>query len=99
MKIDNTKTWTEGIIEENCSKETFYKVADLDSIYWDFIYEQRELTLHYNNYIGVSIFPKALKNAVDLSVLRRVFFHGFCAQAKGLCGGGVKERLKKRIYA
>jgi len=82
MKIDNAKGWTEAIIEENCSTEKFYKVAsilhttlditftnkisDLDSIYWDFTYKDTELTLHYNNYMGVSIFPKALTTAGDL---------------------------------
>src|SRR5438034_567356 len=82
MKIDNSQGWTEAIIDENCSTEKFLKIAgilhttlditftnkisDLDSIYWDFIYKDRELTLHYNNYVGVTIFPKALTNATDL---------------------------------
>jgi hypothetical protein len=82
MKIDNANGWTEVIIDENCSTEKFYKVAgilhttlditfttkisDLDSIYWNFIYKGTELTLHYNNYMGVSIFPTALTNAVTL---------------------------------
>ena len=82
MKIDNSNGWTEAIIDENCSAEMFYKIAailhstldiaftnkisNLDSIYWDFIYKDVELTLHYNNYIGVLIFPKALANATVL---------------------------------
>ena len=79
MKIDNSKGWTEAIIDENCSIDKFYKIAgilhttldisftnkisDTDSNYWDFIYKESELTLHYNIYIGVSISPKSLTNA------------------------------------
>jgi hypothetical protein len=78
MKIDNSKGWTESIIEENCSIDNFYKIAgilhttldisftneisDTDSSYWDFIYKESELTLHYNIYVGVSISPKSLTN-------------------------------------
>lgn len=81
MKINNSQGWTEAVVVENCSTEEFYKIAgvlhttlgitftnkisDSDSIYWDFIYKDAELTLHYNNYIGVSIFPKALTTAID----------------------------------
>lgn len=79
MRFDNTKGWTEAIIAENCSDAKFYQIAgilhttlditfkntisDSDSIYRDFNYKESELTLHYNNYTGVSIFPKALANA------------------------------------
>jgi hypothetical protein len=81
MKIDNANGWTEVIIEENCSSDKFYKIAsilhaifgfaflnkisDFDSIYWDFDYNGTELTLHYNNYFGVSIFPRALTKALE----------------------------------
>jgi hypothetical protein len=79
MKIDNSKGWTEAIVAENCSTQEFLKIAgilqfslnisfqnknsDTDSIYWDFIYRETELTLHYNTYVGISVFPKALTNA------------------------------------
>jgi hypothetical protein len=79
MKIDNSKGWTEAIVQENCSIEMFYKIAailqttldisftnkinDTDTSYWDFIYKDNELTLHYNIYAGVSIFPKSMTNA------------------------------------
>ncbi len=81
MKIDNSKGWTEAIVAENCSKQTFLKIAgiiqmsldvffqnkvsDTDSIYWDFTYKEIELTLHYNTYVGISIFPKALTIATN----------------------------------
>ena len=79
MKIDNSKGWTEVIIAENCSTQEFLKIAgilqssleiffqdklsDKDSIYWDFFYKEKELTLHYNTYVGISIFPKVLTNS------------------------------------
>jgi len=79
MKIDNSKGWTEAIVDENCSIDMFYKIAgilhtnldisfknkinDTDTSYWDFIYKDNELTLHYNIYVGVSIFPKSMTNA------------------------------------
>lgn len=79
MKIDNSKGWTEGIVGENCSIDIFYKIAgilqttlgisftnkisDTDTSYWDFIYKDNEITLHYNIYVGVSIFPKSMTNA------------------------------------
>jgi hypothetical protein len=79
MKIDNNKGWTEVIIDENCSLDKFFKIAgilqttlpisftnkinDTETNYWDFIYKDKELTLHYNIYVGVSIFPKPMTNA------------------------------------
>jgi hypothetical protein len=81
MKIDNSEGWTEAIIAENCAVQEYQRIAetlqislgiffhnkisDLDSIYWDFIYNEKELTLHYNTLVGISIFPKALKNATN----------------------------------
>ena len=71
---------TEAIIEENCGFDRFYKVADVlsdtlhinftnkiddsDSSYWDFSYKGQRLTLHYDIYNGVSIFPRKYRNAV-----------------------------------
>ena len=81
MKIDNSKGWTEAIIYEKCSIDKFYKISgilhtnlgisftnkisDTDSNYWDFIYKGTELTLHYNIYVGISLFPKSLTNATS----------------------------------
>jgi Protein of unknown function (DUF3630) len=71
---------TEAIIDENCGFDRFYKVADIlsdalhisftnkiddsDSSYWDFNYKGQRLTLHYDIYNGVSIFPRKYRNAV-----------------------------------
>lgn len=81
MKIDNSKGWTEAIIYEDCTMDKFYKISgilhttlditftnkisDIDSNYWDFIYKEKELTLHYNIFVGVSVFPKSLTNATS----------------------------------
>ena len=83
MKIISEKGCNEVIIKDDCDFETFYKVAnflenefkiefsrklnDLDSIYWDFIYKKQEFTLYYNIYLGISIFPTALKEASVLA--------------------------------
>lgn len=78
MKIDTSKGWTEVIIDDDCAFDKFYAVADIletrfevsfinkldpDTLYWDFDYEGLQLTLHYNVYLGVSIFPTALADA------------------------------------
>lgn len=82
MNIDNSNGWTEALIAENCSTDQFLKIAgilqssldtffenkinDTDSIYWDFTYKQTKLTLHYNSFAGVSIFPKSMSNATNM---------------------------------
>ena len=71
----------EVIIDKNCDAETFFKVADilelklnltftnklndLGSYYWDFNYKDVELVLHYNIYMGISVFPNALEKATE----------------------------------
>lgn len=75
---------TEAIIDNQCGIDKFYKVADtleskfniiftkklndLESYYWDFCHEKAELVLHYNIYMGVSIFPKASKGSTALDI-------------------------------
>ncbi len=79
FQIDTSKGWTETIIDSDCEFYKFEKVAsilktdlnivfieqlnDFDSFYWDFIYNNSTLCLHYNIYLGVSIFPKSFQNA------------------------------------
>lgn len=81
MKINYSQGWTEAVLDSNCSIDKFYKIAeilktllsisfsaklgDLESHYWSFFYQSRELTLHYNIYTGISIFPKSLKKATE----------------------------------
>jgi len=68
---------TETIIDDNCGISRFYAIAntlsehlhvkflnqvdDADSLEWDFKYKDLFLTLHYNIFNGVSIYPQQLK--------------------------------------
>lgn len=70
---------TEAIIDDDGGLKRFYQVADLlskdfyikflskeddfDSINWDFSFHGNNLTLHYNIYTGVSLYPTHTKNA------------------------------------
>ena len=81
MKLNKNKIYFEIEISEDSNFDTFLKTAEnlkeklnikfiqkidnLDSYYWDFIYEKVLLTLHYNYAIGVSIFPISLGEASD----------------------------------
>ena len=81
LKIEKQKGWTEAIIDDDCGYEKFYTSADLleknfnltftkklddfDTLYWDFEYLGSKLTLHYNIYLGVSVFPTEFKNATQ----------------------------------
>lgn len=80
-KIETEKGWTEAIIDDDCEFSKFYTVADLlssefnltfsnklndfDTLYWDFEYKGNDLVLHYNIYLGISIFPRAFKSATQ----------------------------------
>ncbi|MBE9577245.1 hypothetical protein [Flavobacterium proteolyticum] len=80
-KIVTEKGWTEATIDDDCEFSKFYAVADLlsnefnltfsnklndfDTLYWDFEYKGNNLVLHYNIYLGISIFPRAFKSATQ----------------------------------
>ena len=82
LKIQTSEGWTEVIIVDNCDFDRFYAVAavlqeyfniafirklnDFDSIYWDFEYKGSVLTIYYNVFLWISIFPKLLREAKDL---------------------------------
>jgi hypothetical protein len=67
----------EAVIDDNCGLKKFYSIAnvmarelkvkfvgkedDSATVDWHFKYKGHPLTLHYNIYNGVSIFPKAGK--------------------------------------
>jgi len=81
FKIITEQGWTEAIIASNCGFDKFYSAAKilentfdvnfinkldgLDSLYWDFIIDKKRLTLHFDTFAGVSIFPTNLKDATD----------------------------------
>jgi hypothetical protein len=69
---------TEAVIDDNCGISKFYAIADTlaadlkvkflnqvddaETLDWDFQYKNFLLTLHYNIFNGVSIFPQQGKN-------------------------------------
>lgn len=69
---------TEAVIDDNCGISKFYAIANLlvdnlqviflnqvddaESLDWDFKYRGQFLTLHYNIFNGVSIYPQQKKN-------------------------------------
>ena len=69
---------TEAVIDDNCGISKFYAIAetlsselkvsflnqvdDADTLDWDFCYKNQMLTLHYNIFNGVSVFPQQAKS-------------------------------------
>lgn len=69
---------TEAVIDDNCGISKFYAIAntlaehlqvvflnqvdDSDTLDWDFKYKNQFLTLHYNIFNGVSIFPQQVNS-------------------------------------
>ena len=70
---------TEAIIDDDCSLKRFYEVAnilsdhldikfsrkddDFDTVTWIFAYKGHKLTLHYNIYTGISLYPHRFRDA------------------------------------
>ena len=70
---------TEAIIDDDCGLKRFYEVAnillddlkirftnkqdDFDTLTWNFTYKGHQLTLYYNIYTGISVFPHKIKEA------------------------------------
>jgi hypothetical protein len=70
---------TEAIIDDDCGLKRFYEVAniladdleiqfknkedDFDTLTWDFAFKGHTLTLHYNIYTGISIYPRKFREA------------------------------------
>ena len=77
-QLQTTNGNTEAVIDDNCGISKFYAIAnilvddlqvkflnqvdDAESLDWDFKYRGQFLTLHYNIFNGVSIYPQRLKN-------------------------------------
>jgi len=71
---------TEAIIDDDCGLKRFYEVAnillddlkirftnkqdDFDTLTWNFTYKSHILTLYYNIYTGISIYPHKFKEAL-----------------------------------
>lgn len=72
---------TEAVIADDGSLKQFYQVADIlseelkikfsnkeddfDTIDWEFRFKGHNLTLHYNIYNGISIFPTKTRDALN----------------------------------
>lgn len=72
---------TEAVIADDGGLKSFYQVADIlsedlrvhfsskeddfDTIAWEFKFRGHHLTLHYNIYTGVSIFPTKTRDALN----------------------------------
>jgi hypothetical protein len=70
---------TEAIIDDDCGLKRFYEVAniltddleinflrkedDFDTLTWEFNFKSHSLTLYYNIYTGISIYPKKFREA------------------------------------
>jgi len=70
---------TEAVIDDNCGISKFYAIAntladdlqvkflnqidDAETLDWDFQYRGQFLTLHYNMFNGVSIYPQQQRNS------------------------------------
>jgi len=80
---------TEAVIDDNCGITKFYAIAntlaehlqiqfmnqidDAETLDWDFKYKDQFLTLHYNIFNGVSIFPQQVKSVPkDNNAVREV---------------------------
>ena len=79
LTLRTTLGCTEAIIADDGGLKRFYQVADIlssdfkikftskeddfDTIDWAFRFKGHELTLHYNIYTGISMFPARTKNA------------------------------------
>lgn len=71
---------TEAIIDDDCGLKRFYQVAniladglsikftnkedDFDTLTWDFVFRNHILTLHYNIYTGIAIYPRKCREAL-----------------------------------
>lgn len=80
LTLRTTLGCTEAVIDDDGGLKRFYQVADIltddfsihfsnkeddfDSIDWDFKFHGHHLTLHYNIYTGVSLFPTRTREAV-----------------------------------
>jgi hypothetical protein len=89
---------TQAVIDDNCGISKFYAIAhtlsedlhviflnqvdDSENLDWDFKFKGHLLTLHYNIFEGVSIFPQQLStvkkdNAAVMEVAHYLERHAF----------------------
>ncbi|WBA44202.1 hypothetical protein [Hymenobacter canadensis] len=90
MKKINENGSVEWVIREDCDFAAFYRIAeqlhnefkvfflervgDLDTLYWPFFYKGGEYVLHYNVYMGASIYPQ---NTIRATEREKAFLSDF----------------------
>lgn len=57
------------ILEKKAGIVYCEKLSSIDTNYWDFMFKGTKITLHYNIFLGVTIFPSSLKEATELENL------------------------------
>lgn len=81
LTLRTTLGCTEAVIDDDGGLKRFYQVADIlsgdlqikfsnkeddfDTIDWEFRFKGHNLTLHYNIYNGISIFPTKTRDALN----------------------------------
>ena len=81
LTLRTTLGCTEAVIADDGGLKRFYQVADIltdcyglrftnkeddfDAINWEFKFKGHNLTLHYNIYNGISIFPTKTRDALN----------------------------------
>lgn len=81
LTLRTTLGCTEAVIDDDGGLKRFYQVADLlsedlkikfsnkeddfDTIDWEFRFKGHNLTLHYNIYNGISLFPTKTRDALN----------------------------------
>jgi hypothetical protein len=86
QSVHNSSTTANNVIDENGSLQQFYNLTDVlsktrhvkfiskideaDNVEWHFKYHGKPLTLQYNIYNGVSIFPN---DARDTETVNKLF--------------------------
>lgn len=54
-----------GILQDDLRLRVLQKEDEFDSISWDFRFKGHYLTLHYNIYNGISVFPTRTRDALQ----------------------------------
>jgi len=86
IKYETKKNWTEAIFIGNTEFIIFNRITSIlqndfniiftkiingiDTEYWDFDYEGSQLVVHYNNYIGTTIYPSVFDKATTIDNLK-----------------------------
>ena len=79
LTLRNDFGCTEAVLAENCGFDRFYRIADMlverlmvrftrkcddcEASNWHFTFHGQRLTLHYNLYDGVTVFPQEMRAA------------------------------------